>query len=755
MPILRITFYAVRNAQSVERNMHHRIVILTLLLLTASCVPPPADRPWAYADMRGLDTADALQPSLDLIAIYTRQNGSDFQIRLDLLDLETAFDFDLYIVLDTSPGGLREVFLNAVPSAATSITNLTATALEWDLLLILPAHDSPRAYLSTESSPSAHLIPRLVRDPWLDTVTVSLSRHHLPTGGHIALQVFTTAPGQHLAADSIGPVRSDASPPTNRAPLLLAFWDTFPAHSPAQALRRWDGAHTGPTGERHGLRYVLDSAERYGLPVALLDLKTPASLAALRYLGGMAQIQRLLDRRLLILPDVAYGEPAQASVASSRRAAQTFGLPASQFVYTAFPFLQPAYRAQFANLPIYQSASHLTHWKNTILIPLPAPDAPQATTDGPSPDVRRALLETALSPDPADLVVLGGSLPHSTWGDADMAASTFAWLAAHPWIQPLDGNALLTFPAPQSFHAPRSPENASSPASTWLTDLRAAPDNVITDLAWQTYFTLTAPTDDAQLRALRANYFGQIGILLAASRWAENPFRLSECSIDFDADGENECLLASTTFFAIIETDGARLTHLFYRDENSPHQLIGPTAQFWIGISDPSLWDLSTGRTADPGQIMGAFSDTEETLQNYDFTFPPNGSLSLTSADGTRVKIYYLTDNGVIVEYHTATPVTTRIPLVVDPQAFFFGEVGYHAVLGPNFWRWGPEGGPMVNIQSTSPMRAQGFTASYPFLSLPEDPNLDYPLGHYFPFPLSLIEITVSKIAVIEITVNK
>ncbi len=230
----------------------------------------------------------------------------------------------------------------------------------------------------------------------------------------------------------------------------------------------------------------------------------------------------MYDRGLLILPDVAFGEPADVALDFSRRATAGFGLPASQFVYA--PSSDPSvlsaalsgYQARF--LPL-ADGTHLANSGGRRLIPLPPADAIQATADGPSLDVRRALVTAAISPDPTDLVVLGGSLPHSTWGDSDMAYPTFEWIAAHPWIQPLGGQDLLTFPAQKQ-------PVVSSPAPDvppWLEELQSAPQNSITQSAWQTYLTLTAVTADTQLQALRQDYLGQVGELLAAAKWAENP----------------------------------------------------------------------------------------------------------------------------------------------------------------------------------------------------------------------------------------
>jgi hypothetical protein len=92
--------------------------------------------------------------------------------------------------------------------------------------------------------------------------------------------------------------------------VLLAFWNTVPAYTPAQALRRWDGAHTGPYGERHGLHLLLQAVRRSKVPVVLLDLKTPAALSALDFLGKLPQIQNLSTQGLLILPEALPGSPA-------------------------------------------------------------------------------------------------------------------------------------------------------------------------------------------------------------------------------------------------------------------------------------------------------------------------------------------------------------------------------------------------------------------------------------------------------------
>jgi hypothetical protein len=682
--------------------MRHLLLLLSLfcLLPMAACAPAPADRNWAYADLRLLDPAgDAPTSSTDLLAVYTRLASSDLEIRVDLLDISILPDYDLNLRIFTPAG---------------------------DLTITVPADGRPEV-----NPANPNIVPRLVRDPWLDTVTVQINRLYISQP--FTLQVTTFVPGSSTPADVTAPINSDGFPPMTRAPLLLAFWDTFPATTPAQALRCLDGAHSGPRGERHGLKHILANADLYGVPVALLDLKTPASLAALNQMSALLQIQNLSRRGLLLLPDVAYGEPADVSLLFSRRAAAGFGLPASQFVFNVSARFQSEYIAQFYRL---DDMSHLSRSGGTRLIPLPATEAIQASVDGPSLDVRKALMDAALSTNSSDIVVLGGDLPRSTWGNENMAGPTFAWIAAHPWIQPLTGNDLLTIPVETSI----TPPETTPVASLLLETLQAAPDNVLTASAWQTYYMLTAPTGDEAIRSLRLNYLGQVHELLAAARWVERPFTQADCSRDLDGDGLPECVLSNQTFIASLDPAGARLTNLFYVDKTGPHQIIAPSSQFTVGLSDPSEWNLELGEAADPSVIPGAFGDDSETWTVYKPTITTN-SITFSSPDGTRVKTYRLLVNGIEIDYQGSDPVHTRLPLAVDPQAFYFGPAEYNGSLTSGAWTWSQINGIKVEVRSQTALSALSFTDSLSYLSQPEDPDRLYPAGHYLPFPLSVVSM--------------
>ena len=676
------------------------------LLTTASCVSSPAYRPWGYADLRALDPLDASSPSTDILAVYTRTTDLSVDIRVDLLDINAGDKYTLKLTLWDNRDFYRSPLTIDISSTGAVHTSGTG-----------------------DGKPV--IWPHIVQDPWLDTVTVNLNRAFIGERYHLDVITYTTDPA--TVADEVRDVRSDGQPPVAHAPILVAFWDAFPAVTPAQALRRWDGAHTGPLGDRHGLKHILDGAGQYGVPVALLDIKNPASLAALDFMGDIPELQNLYDRGLLILPDVVYGEPANVALDFSRRAAAGFGLPASQFVYAASSDPVPGYHAQF--LPL-ADGYHLASSGGTRLIPLPSADAIEATEDGPSLDVRRALITAAISPDPTDLVVLGGSLPNSTWGNSDMASPTLEWISAHPWIWTLAGEDVLTFPV-------GTQPTVSLPAakkSIWLDDLRSAPDNTVTQSAWQTHLTLTAPTTDKQLQALRSAYLGQVGELLAAANWAKKQTPRADCTDDLNGDDQAECILANRNYFAVLESAGARLTQFFYRDANGPHQWIGPSSQFAVGLSDPSEWHPERGEVADPSVTPGAFADNADTWTDYIPTITTDG-ITFTTPDGSRVKTYRLTENGIEVRYQVQGPVSTRISLAVDPQAFYSGPTDYRGALVPHSWTWGLANGISIEVRTDAVLSAEGFTSALPFLALPENPNLDYPKGNYIPFPLSVATI--------------
>lgn len=478
---------------------------------------------------------------------------------------------------------------------------------------------------------------------------------------------------------------------------LLVFYDTFAARFPAEALRSWDGAHSGPRGERHGLKHLLDAVETYRVPIVLLDLKAPETLSALDAMGLLPHIQQMERDGLLILPD----QEGQAPL---------FGLSPSPFSWGGMPS-RPAFAFTSDPSHIYRPL-----FSQTTYIPVAAEsDSSQPSPDGDSLEVRRALLELALNGDESDLLVLGGSLRDSAWGSPDMVGETLAWFASRPYIHVLNADDLLNFPAKTG-----QPEILPLPRDEALAQLEAH------------YRRLTEPA------------------LEFVENWQGSP--LSSCASDIDKDNQPECVLANGQYLAVLDPLGGRLTYFFSvartgreasrrGDSRSLQQLIGPSWQAAVGLGDPSRWDLSRGEAADPGAYPGAFTDLDEPFEAYQPAIAGD-TLVFTSLDGARIKTFSLTETGLEVSYQVQEPVTTQIPLLVEPGTrFTLGWAGkYMQENTPGGVAWGLGNGPMVRIQAQGQVTMRAFNESLDLLAGPEDPDFSYPAGHYVPFPMAVVE---------------
>ncbi len=601
----------------------------------------PHTDPWELSDLRVLDPIDSLDSSGEITAIYTRRYGLTCQYRLDLLTLPE------------------------LPEIAISLD------ADGNSLFIPP--DSPS----------------LNYDFAAETIVVTLSTCPANTD---TLQITT----QKLTGEPLDSVtfQFDAPPPDTRAGYFLAFYNTLaPSASPIQALRRWDGAHTGPRGERHGLRFLLDAAQKYRIPITLLDLLTPEKLSALDALGALPQLQTMTREKLLILPSVADGED-DLSLALSRSASQTFHLPAS--FSTADP----------AALPPFYRTGNISSLTDSALHPDP---------DGLSLETRKALLNAALRNDPKPLP-LGGDLAQTLWADPYAVDFSFAYLAARPYLHP----------APDASRQLLADQMIRGQVPASLQGLSAT-DSPLYASAWQFSRLLQlAP------RPLQQPYQPILEILARASRWGEQPSVIQSCV------PEVACFLSSRRVLAVFGLDG-RLLYLFARDSDGTHQLVGPTAQFFLGLGDSSLWQPSAGWEADPGQVSGAFGMPPGQVVRLEMS----ADTLLVFVDQKVARSYSLLDDGLLVQIKSADQQPVTIPVVIDPwQRFSADWVGrFVNERTPAGGVFGWKNGPLVSIQASgrSDSQVHSFSDALPFLASPENPNQNYPQGIFLPFPVVLV----------------
>ncbi len=733
-------------------------------------LPDPASvfSGWKLTDLHLLQ-APGSDPDHSLIALYSRNSNFDLEIRLDFLDLSRLPDFDVYLALDTQSGGGSGLPIGAKPG------------FDFDVWLKIPASGVPQAF-DAHLRPLATLRPRTASNPNLDILTIQLNRASLPGNpAEVGLQAFVTPAGQPDLLSQTPPVYPSATHLV-QAPLLLVFWNALPAATPAQILRRWDGAHTGPYGGRHGLNVLLGAAAAsQQVPLVLADLTQPASLSALSAVGGLSGVRQSALRGDLVLPESALGDPLLSglSLAASRQTVGSNGLPTSPIAFGAFstPLPNP-YTSFFAELP---DRSHIIRWQNKRLIPLPGPvySSPSSETDpqvdysGLTLNSRLALLSSALSPDPGDLVVLGGSLPESGWGEFSITPAAFEYIAAHPWIKPLDEASLNEIPAaekdqwplgqncldllcspPAQQVIPVSESGLPYPAGVTSETIRSAirtrlenlPPGAFTQLALQSYLALSQPSDNPTLAGLQANALGYVSYLLEAAHWDASPSNQSDCTQDLDFDGEPECILASSSWFVVIKTGGGRLMFAAQRGPAGIAQWVGSPAEFGVGLGDPSEWNPEIGPQGNPAEIPGAFE-----LENrpYEDTTPQiqPAKIILNTPDQSVQKTFALNNDELAIDLTSSQPISVKIPITLAPQKWAAGSP-FSAwqpvpILDGDRWEWQPDSGPgqSILIQSAQSVSAITSLDSIQSLGAQENPNLAYPPGHYLTFPTAVIAV--------------
>jgi len=155
-------------------------------------------------------------------------------------------------------------------------------------------------------------------------------------------------------------------------------------------------------------------------------------------------------------------------------------------------------------------------------------------------------------------------------------------------------------------------------------------------------------------------------------------------------------------------------------------------------LSDSGSWDLSAGPLADAANIPGAFAGP---WVDYEIEILEDGVRFF--APGVE-KVFQFTESGLRVEVQSEQLQSYQIPLVVAPQTRFTpGWIGeYQATEIPQGWSWGIKSMLKVEIHTSGDITTQNFRESQRFMTSPENPNQDYPQGHFLPIPLGLVTIS-------------
>ncbi len=509
-------------------------------LFSTASVPTSHNLDWNVSDVRMLDSLDAIEPSLDLIAAYSRSHEDLFQLRLDYLDIGPDESQTILVAIDNKPGGNIFVPLSGSLSISSDIA--------WDLLISVDGNNRITV-LNAGFSAVAGAQARLECEPSMDMITINLRRDLIMgDSSFVNIQVFSLFPDATMGVADYTSVFSSDQVAAEHANVTLCFWNTFQSNTPAQALRSWDGAHAGPRSSRHGLRYLVEAAKLTQTPIVLWGLSTPSHHATLDYLGVLDTINEMESEKLLALPSSL----SDVSVFCGNNAIELFG--------------GNGY-AQFETL---------------------SNNAPKFSLD-----LRRSLLGAAFLPETT--MALGGDLSVSEWGVPGVALIAFEYINNHPWVRVASqGGANNNYDTPQMI---TYADNAI------LYELRTSPPNPLTDTAWGMMLDQLAAREPGE-GTLPPNSvsYGLIGHMLAGAQWAESPYEKTDCTVDLDWDGEYECVLSNRQYFISIELIGGMSTFAFFLDASSGvHQIIGPTFQFTTiaNLDDSSpipgaLYDIET-----------------------------------------------------------------------------------------------------------------------------------------------------------------
>lgn len=690
--------------------------------------------------MRWLNTDPASESTCQLIALYLRSDQNTIQVRLDFFQ-DVSSPCTITLAFDTQPGG-------------TNI--LSSTSSIWDFWITLPSNQTAPLVYDSNRNPLSNMITGFIQDPSMDSLIFTLDPGHFlgdPVKSTIQVSLTTSDNIIPLAQSPL--ISSQQNQSSRRAPVVLVFWNTFPALTPAQALRRWDGAHSGPYGQRHGLSHLLDAVVQEQVPVVLLDLKTPSSISALDALGKLEPVRNLVQENLLLLPDTAMSNPMaiEKALKINSQIASAFDLPASSFVYAPFLSTPPAE---------YQAIFSSTNFKNSLgicgsirCIPLnsdpfatdPAKDTNQPNQNGLTKALKILLLQSAVSENPTSITFLGGNLAQSAWADSSIAPLAFRYISNHPWIHPLQGSDLLTFPTShqEPLLASGCRDTLCSPTvgnaaveQNILDQLKDTPENELGRSAWLAYFSLTRPVSQLQLQELRLTDLQTINSLIKAANWAESPSPQSTCA-------EKNCILSNESLFAVFNTQDAGLSLLVALTPDGPIQLTGTSAQWVYGLSDSSEWKTISGVLTDPAAIPGSFVDNLDPPMNYRIELHSDQIDFITATNAQ--KNYRLSPDGLLVTYSDFPPGLSTIFLAVQPDSCFSPSWSGLYLSSPSISSavktWSSKN-IVLTVKSfgIDQLTLDTSLDTLSYLSSPEDPDQAFPPGHYLPFPTSQLSFS-------------
>ncbi len=689
---------------------------------TSSASPTGNPLPWNAKQLRWISDGTYESDTPETAAVFSQWVSDTLFLRLDFLR-PPAPPFDLFIQFQSNPTDSQ----NATGIKITFQTNGRIT--------LTPGETSP-VQPEAEQLPSDQEI-LIIRIKNLSKKSARYLRFSSETAS--------------IKSDFTDWI--DVQQTCQPIPVHIAFSGVFKAVTPAQALRMWDGAHSGPNGTRHGLKYLLEAAKQYHFPITLLDYKNISSIELSQHMGLLQTIADLEKQGLLYLPENTVKDPElQTTLLSfNQAAAAQAGFAPSEWLYANIDRPVSGFKGFFyaSNLPAdnQYAASHYS-----LLPVLNDSRTYDISTSGLSHDWLLNILKSkAAAPSgPPPIGLLGGNFPDTSWGEPQAIRSVFSYFQNHPWlkvISPKDAASFSKRPI-ADFSAQCSavlcqtsflelPEN--KPWSDWYTQsikkMNSLQSDVLQSQAAVFLSRISAISDPHELH-LSWQYRNTFDIFTLADLWAQKPARQVHCM-----DDRQLCILSDTQTLAILSPTGAGMIALFHRSGQQLTQWVAPYSQNITSMSDPSLWKTNQGIASDPGMIEGSILTAEDRYSPYEYDLQQN-SIVFTNSGRTTAVTYQLKNGSIYVDAIATEPKQWQMLFLAET---FTNENHLLHLTGLEQIQ--------CNITMNPPPQSiHSFNIHQRSFDQPEDPSASAPSGYYLPFSYHLILTPPDRNLQIEMT---
>jgi len=682
---------------------------------------------WHEGLLRKIDPVDSALPGSDILAIFSYQHHNSLYIRIDILE-----------PLDPT-SSLHLALADSLSTNEITGTNQLNFSYQTDQIIRI------------NEIGQADRVDIVLDETGKDWISFKITGISQLTYQHASVSINI----DQRIVDETGWIKLNQTVPP--VPLLLAFYNTLQTNTPAQVLRSWDGAHTGPVGSRHGLRYLLEAAAAFQVPITLLDFKKSSTLAALDALPGKLLLEDLVKSNLVFIPEMVSGETnaQDSTLRLSRLSGLQLGIPVSTAVFGATSKVFPGYDIYFYATDSYYAGVYSSPTYRLI----PVATGTQSSllnNQGFTIQALQLLANLGASALTNDLMVFGGDLSVSLWGDPTIASKAMSYIVEHPWIHPVSYSDLYQLPAVpvSSFHSGCSnllcyPEASQvypeDEFKIWQSSiypqLTSLSPNSVTDSAWQLYSRITNPTLDSKQALLQWQYRSTLDMLILAADWGNSPYTLQTC---IEKPQQSFCVLSNNNILAILSPDSAGLLMLFTRQKGTVSQWIAPYSQFMVGLSDPSTWQMNSANP-DPDLLEGGFSRFGERLQFQVDAVP--ALISFTSLD--YAVEYELFKDSLEVTIDTQAPGEYKIPFMEK-----LSGTGSHFVSQNKLITEQAEENKLsIDISGSTSTQIISSDDSISFFEDPENPNQSYPPGHYLPYPFSVLVLNSKGLTTVSFSI--